>query len=305
MVVEIENLRDFTTVVYVIVDDIWQQIKHHFVRPGPEPACSDSELLTMALVGECRGWERETELLSQWAEYRDLFPVQPERSRFNRRRRQLQEALGLVRRIVLEWFDVAQDRQAVIDSLPLPVVKFHLVPGASRDWAYAGASFGRVSSKKQQFYGYKLHLLVTLSGVVLDFILAPAHESDVAVGADLLSDHTDLVVLGDKGYVSKPLAQRLLAENRLQLLALPRRNQRTQLPPPLQPLVKRFRQRIESVNNQLADQFHIERTDAHSFDGLAARLLTKLAAHTLSLFINFLAQAPNFHAIKALAFPAP
>lgn len=30
---------------------------------GPAAECSDSELLTMALVGECRGWAEETVLL--------------------------------------------------------------------------------------------------------------------------------------------------------------------------------------------------------------------------------------------------
>ena len=57
-------------------------------------------------------------------------------------------------------------------------------------------------SKKQTIYGYKLHLLVTMSGVILDFHLAPANASDLAVGVELLSEHTDLSVLGDKAYIS-------------------------------------------------------------------------------------------------------
>src|SRR5688500_13408995 len=32
----------------------------------------DSDLLTLALVGECRGWEVETELLAHWRDHRDL-----------------------------------------------------------------------------------------------------------------------------------------------------------------------------------------------------------------------------------------
>lgn len=37
-------------------------------------------------------------------------------------------------------------------------------------------------------FGYKLHRLVTLSGVVLDFELAPANATDLGVGIDVLSD---------------------------------------------------------------------------------------------------------------------
>ena len=79
----IEDFDDFCLYMYVIVDDIWKEMAAMFKRPGPEPLCSDSELLTMALVGECRGWELETEMLSYWQEHRDLFPVIPSQSRFN------------------------------------------------------------------------------------------------------------------------------------------------------------------------------------------------------------------------------
>jgi hypothetical protein len=68
------------------VDDIWLKIAPFFKRPGPAPKCPDSELLAMALIGECCGWDLETELLSQWQKHRDLFPVIPTQSRFNRRR---------------------------------------------------------------------------------------------------------------------------------------------------------------------------------------------------------------------------
>jgi hypothetical protein len=80
----------------------------------------------MVLVGECRGWDEETELAAAWHDYRALFPVLPERSRFNRRRRALQHAINDLRRVALSVLDLAQDRQAVIDSLPVPVLQFHL-----------------------------------------------------------------------------------------------------------------------------------------------------------------------------------
>ncbi len=58
-------------------------------------------LEAMALVGECRGWDRETELIDNWQFHRDLFPHIPERSRFNRRRRNLMFTFNIIRRIVL------------------------------------------------------------------------------------------------------------------------------------------------------------------------------------------------------------
>jgi hypothetical protein len=48
---------------------------------------------------------------------------------------------------------------------------------------------GKVASKKQTVFGYKLHLLVALGGVILDFELELATASDLTVGYELLGGH--------------------------------------------------------------------------------------------------------------------
>ncbi len=68
-----------------------------------------------------------TRLLSNWQEHRNLFAYIPSQSRFNRRRRALMNAFNLIRQVVLGQLDLAADRQATIDSLPVQVVKFHKV----------------------------------------------------------------------------------------------------------------------------------------------------------------------------------
>src|ERR1044071_2295162 len=177
----ITNFADYCLWVYVTVDDLWQRVGPRYRRPGPTPRCSDSELITLVLVGEWRGWELETDLLAHWQAHRDLFPVLPERSRFNRRRRQLQLAINDLRRLLLQGLELAQDRQTAIDSLPVPVLHFHLVPSSAAVsmWQSYGASFGKVASKKPTIFGYKLHLLITLNGLILDFALAPANCTDL------------------------------------------------------------------------------------------------------------------------------
>jgi len=295
---------DLSLWVYCVVDELWTQIAPRCRRPGPAPLCSDAELVTMALVGEAKGWDQETELLSEWAQHRDLFPRQPSRTRFNRRRRALQGAINELRRLVLTLLDLAADRQCVLDSLPIPVIRFHLVPGANRaEWQAYEARFGKVPSKKCTIFGYKLYLLVTLSGVILDFVLAPANVVEVQVGEEVLEEHTALDAVGDKAFISKPLATRLWDENRVRLITLPRRNARQPAAPPLRRLVNGARQIIETVTSQLAEQFHIEVNHAQSFWGLTARLHTKLTAHTLCLYLNRLLGKPDALHIKELAFP--
>jgi hypothetical protein len=277
----INDFEDFCTWMYVIIDEIWQQIAPLFKRPGPKPVCSDSELITMAIVGECRSWDVETEMLSYWQEHCDMFPNIPSQSRFNRRRRNLMLAFNLMRRSVLQMLDLAQERQSVIDSLPIPVVQFYLVPGSTGDWKTHGATYGKVPSRHETIFGYKLHLLITVGGLILDFELAPANATDLEVGFEMLSEHTDLDVLGDKGYISAEQAALLWRQNRLHLKTIPRRNQKLQL----------------SVYG------NIEQNHAHTFWGLCTRLYTKLTAHTLCIYLNRLLGNPDFLQIKALAFP--
>lgn len=299
----INDFDDFCTCMFVIVDDIWKQIAPLFKRPGPKPVCSDSELITMTIVGECRGWDVETEMLSYWKEHRDLFPHIPSQSRFNRRRRNLMSAYNLIRDTVLRMLDLAQDTQCVIDSLPVPAVQFYLVPSSTGDWKAYGANYGKVSSKSETIFGYKLHLLTTMGGVILDFELAPANATDLEVGHEMLSAHTDLDVLGDKAYISADKAARLWQQNRLRLKTIPRRNQKKQLPPYVKKMYNAIRQIIETVNGQLSEQFNIEKNHAHTFWGLCTRLCTKLTAHTLCIYLNRLMGKPDFLQIKALAFP--
>ena len=285
------------------MDDIWQQIAPFFGRPGPAPVCSDSELMSMARIGECRGWNLETVMLSQWREYPQLFPNVPTQSRFNRRRRNLMYAFNLIRKVILKNLDLAQDRQCVIDSLPLPVVQFYLVPSSTGDWRAFEATYGKVPSKKQTIFGFKLHLLITLGGLILDFELAPANVTDLEVGFEMLWEHSDLSVLGDKAYISAEKAAELFANNRIRLMTLPRRNQKVQMPAEQRTFLNGVRQMIETVNHQLSELFQIEINHAHTFWGLCTRLYSKLTAHTLCIYINRLLGKPDFLQIKSLAFP--
>jgi len=235
----------------------------------------------------------EREMLSYWQEHCDLFPKIPSQSRFNRRRRGLMQAYNLIRQVVLRSLDVAQDRPCVIDSLPLPALQFYLVPNSRADWKAYGATI----------FGYKLHRLTALNGILLDFVLAPANQYDLAVGFELLSEHHDLQGLGDKADISVEKTAQLWQDNRIRLQTIPRRNQRKQLAPPIRQLFKAVRQMIETVNPQLSNQFHIEVNHVHTFWGLCTRLYTKLAAHTLCIYLNRLLGKPDFLQIKALAFP--
>ena len=144
----IAHLDDFCLWVYVLVDDMSQALERHLRRPGPKPACSDSELIAICLIGECLGWDVETELRNHMQAHRDKFPILPKQSRFNRRRRNLMAIMNEMRRMMLAQIDIFRDQQCVLDSLPIPVVQFHLAPQSRGDWPAHGANYGKVTSKR-------------------------------------------------------------------------------------------------------------------------------------------------------------
>jgi len=298
----IADFEDFVTWMFVTIDDLWQNIAPMDDRPGPDPtSCSDSELITIAMVSECRGWDRETHLMVEWEPYRSRFPRFPERSRFNRRRRNLRFAINHIRPLITDGVDVAQDAYGVIDGLPLPVMEFHLAPQRSRDWDANGATFGSCASKKKTSFGYRLNLVTTSGGVILDFERTSANADARDAAEDLLPLHPGRTYLGDKGDVSADLVARL-RDHGVELITLRRENQHDQLPDAMKRLVTRFRKIIETVNGQLTEQFNIEHNYAHSFWGLCARLSTKLSAHTLCIYLNRRLGNPEWLKIKGLAF---
>lgn len=292
----IANFADLCTYVYVIVDELyWPLAAPADQRPGPRAAFTDSEVITLTLVAELLELDAETRFLAYvQRNHRTLFPLLPERSRYNRRRRQLIEVTNRIRGGIMArlWRVLEAEGQdlCVIDSLPVPVVGYHHAVGAHRWWGEA--DFGRVPSKKQRIYGFKLHLLISHSGLILDFALAPANHNDGKLAPQLLADKAGLTVLGDKGYVNGPLQVDLAARNALTLLTPKRKNQHDQLPEALTQAINHFRQIIETINSQLVGQFHLQQNRAKSLSGLCARVQAKLTAHTVGLYLNYLLGRP-------------
>ncbi len=292
----IGDFVDLCTHVYVVTDEVYQRaVAPYDTRPGPRSGFSDSELLTVSIVAELVGLDAETRCLAYLRRnHPTLLPRLPERSRYNRRRRQLAEATNRIRGAVMErlWRVLEEEGRdlCAIDSVPVPAVGF---PHARHDHRWYGeADYGRVASKKQTVYGFKRHLLISACGLVLDFALVAANTADGTLAEQLLIDKAGLTVLGDKGYINGPLHQLLAARNALTVLTPRRKNQKAQLPEALTRAINQARQIIETVNSQLVNQFALQRNRAKSVWGLAARAHAKLAAHTLGLYLNHLAGRP-------------
>src|SRR3954451_14440028 len=188
----IAGFADLCTYLYVLTDEAYREgVAPYDTRPGPAAAFTDSEVITLTLAAELVGLAAETRFLAyRRRNHRALFPLLPERSRYNRRRRCLVEVTNRIRSAIMArlWRVLVAEGHdlCVVDSVPVPVVGYHHAAGDHRWWG--AADFGRVPAKKQTIYGFKLPLLIGHSGRILAFALAAANHNDGTRAPQLLAD---------------------------------------------------------------------------------------------------------------------
>ena len=285
---EIETFEDFILIVYVIIDDLYKEHVPSSVSNGKRISAaklSDSEIITISLCGELLGMDSE----NAWYQfvkknYLYLFPNLCSRSRFNRTRRALLQVTDLLRQKLSSEFDIGMNKYFIIDSFPLEVCKFgraHFCKAFRCD----GANFGKCPSKKETYFGYKVHALITLEGFITDFEVTPASTDDREGLRDIVDSKSDIIILAGKGYIGEKFNEDM--ENQgVSLLPLKRDNCKNNWSKPVRQLIFRFRRRVETVFSQLSEQLNSERVLAKSFRGLCTRLLNKVLAYNLCLLIN-------------------
>ena len=301
----IQNFEDFILVVFVLIDDLYHAYAPTSVtqrRNVKQAKLSDSEIITISLCGEIIGMDSEQAWFSFVKKnYRHLFPTLGSRSRFNRTRRSRLSVTELLREKLLVLFSIPTSHYFIVDSFPLPVCQFGRAPYC-HSFRGDGAEYGYCPSKKETYFGYKVHAMVTLEGFITTFVLTPASVDDRKALQDMSDQFSGSVILGDKGYVSQSLKEELKNQN-IDLISLKRSNSKEYVKPSIRQLIFRFRRRIETVFSQLREQFHAERVLAKSFSGLCTRLVNKILAHNLCMVIQLLfGNTSELGQIKQLIF---
>jgi hypothetical protein len=171
--------------LFTIVDDTMKgsaMIQDALKRPGPAPHLSDSEVITLALYQELIGEPREDHFFRlHQVSLRPFFPGLNERSRYNRRKRDLWSVILAVRVSLQIMLDALQlEETAAIDSAPVPCVSYKRSKQAS-DFV-GSADYGVCSIKAMKYFGCKLHGVVSLTGLINSLLGRPALQlADLAV----------------------------------------------------------------------------------------------------------------------------
>jgi len=254
---------------------------------------SDLELIALALTAEYMSINFELQLFRVMKN--TSLDGKIERSVFNKRRRYLKPFMEHIQRTVSE--SMSSNDIYIVDSTPVEVCK---ISRAKRSDICAteqtAPAFGWVSSTKQHYYGYKLHLDCDSEGIIHSFDLTPANVHDVKYLTDLKHNLSNCTLLGDRGYISAEVQTDLFTTSNINLSVPMRQNQRNYQP--YCKVKRRLRKRVETLFSQLDGQFTMAINYAKTIWGLYARILTKITAVTIIQNINLKELNNNINNLK-------
>ena len=282
---KVENLTDLFTIIFTIVDDIYNDIIPISIRNRrniKDSKLCDSEIITISIVGELLTIDSEKAFFSLLSrEYSKLFPKLGDRTRFNRTKRNLHSVINEIREYISLYIQSYSNNIRVIDSMPIPVCEF-----------------GRAHFSKC-FKGEASYGVCPLT----DYVITPANVDDRNAVWDLCDKYNSISIIGDKGYINKRLTPELKTEKDINLLFLKRGNSKDNYPKQIRQLIFKVRRRIETSFSQLTEQLNLNKVKSKSMLGFITRISIKVLGHNISFLINkLIGNYDSIAKIKSLVF---
>jgi hypothetical protein len=277
---------EFIIMVYCLVCEHYQVIKNIYPlrRGGFAPALSDEEVITLELCGEYLKLPTDKDLFAYFrTHYAHFFPQLTERTLFARQAANLWQVKAAIQQRLTQVSGQAADPVQIIDTLPLPVCGY---TRSGRDRCFPTvADYGHCAAKQLDYYGFKLGLRIARCGMIIGFPLLPARPHDIRLLDDLVEGFAGLVP-ADKGFIDA-YRQTLLAERHgVMVVTPPRKGMTTPHPPTLLRLCARLRKGVETVGAHLTERFAVARIRVHDLWHFQHRLIRKVLAHTVGVFLN-------------------
>ena len=260
-------------------------------RRGVVPRFSDLEVIALSITAEKFSVDSESYLFSLLEEYKSDIPNLISRRQFNDRRKFTANLCEQIRKNIALAIDAGEDMFCV-DSKPVPVCRIARAKRCKlgkNDFETA-PNYGFCAAQNTYYYGYKLHALCGLKGVIHSYDLSKASVDDRYWLQDLKYEYQQSTIIGDKGYLKASLQLNLFETAQIHLEVPYRLNQKN-WKPTFKPFAK-ARKRVETLFSQLDDQFMVCRNYAKQQVGLFARIISKVSALTVLQYINFINNKP-------------
>jgi hypothetical protein len=313
----------FLVALYTVVDDLYKAhiAAHKPRRPGKHPEMSDSEVLTLMILAQWRHLRDRAMLRSAREHWQGYFPRLLDQSAYCRRTHDLAGVAVQLIHQVARTLKAQLAAYQLFDCLPLPLLR--RCRGQRHRLFANEADIGRGGSDGDWFYGCQLLIAATNTGIITGFVLGPASTEGHWLAESLLCWRCDPCA-DPWGPADPPPSHRLkgkyVGPNGPLWPA-----DGAGLPSPTPYVVddgfrgrhwfshwqqdygafvltphgyqgtdtrqarrqhQRWRQMIETVNEQLTDTFSLPFPGARSVAGLLTRVAAKLLAYNLGLWLN-------------------
>ncbi|MBK4850314.1 IS982 family transposase [Enterococcus faecium] len=231
----------------------------------------------------CIIWGVITGYTSQRATYRAvctvLFPNGnfPSKSRFTRLSANLAYTIKIIRYFFIKKH-IKGELVGIIDSFPSPLCK----PVRNRRAKILNqlAKIGYNSTKNAYFYGLKIHIIVTKTGFPVTYSITDPSVHDVKV-LETLSEEANLPnILGDKGYISHKIHEKLALKGITVLV--PSRKNMDKLGKIDHRLLTRQRKAVETVFSSL-ERLGCQNFKSRSIQGLESKFESILLSYSILL----------------------
>jgi len=274
--------------------------KGNMPRRGVVPRFSDLEVIALSITAETESIDSENRLFVMLKSLASDMPNLISRRQYNDRRKLTAGLCEEIRKRMALAMDGGED-YFCIDSKPVEVCRLSRGKRCKmgKGTPEIAPNFGYCASQGVYYFGYKLHALCGLSGVIHSYDLSKASVHDIHYLQDIKPLYHDCSIFGDKGYISASVQLDLFETANIQLECPYRLNQKDWKPTYI-PFAK-ARKRIETVYSQLCDQYMVIRNYAKQTDGLFARIIGKISALTVAQYVNYQNNLPIGRVKYALA----
>jgi hypothetical protein len=289
------TVTDYLLHVFYLIDT---EIKGMNLAPlrrrGPQPALSDSEVITMELAGEFLGIDTDKGIWRYFRRYhRPEFPALAgvDRSTFARQAASLWRLKQLLHERVLKRLPLADrvdgQRWWIIDSFPVRICRLGRARRCKLFRDIARYGHDPTLPGHNMYFGLRVHLRTSDCGPVAQLELTGANVPDLDVAPALSPQSKQEPCLGDRNYWHRSAHRFWKLSQAAMVLLAPFKKKSLDPEPRRSAALTRMRQLIETVIGQLATRFHAERTWARDLWHLTSRLTRKVLSHTMAVLLNW------------------
>ncbi len=283
----------FITAVFLTVCEQYNFIKQSckIRRGGFAPALSDEEVIAMEICGEYFKLECDKDIFACFhAHCRRFFPKLHDRSLFVRQAANLWQVKAAVQKRLTRISGEINGHVQSIDTFPLPVC---VLARGRRDRCFPGeADFGCL--RRQRHALLRIQIRSAHLAAWNDCTLPPARPHDVQ-STDILPEEFEGAAPADKGFIDERRQSLLLERHGILAVTPPRKNMKTAPPESLLQFCRRIRKRIETVGPHLTERFKTDHIRVHDLWHFQHRLIRKILAHAICVFINLTCNHPPLH----------